>query len=577
MEDQNYKNKYEIIEKMSSKEYEEVYKVKNKINGELNALKVIDLFTIKSHFEDEADNILNEIKNSINIMKIFGEKNENSLKFYESFETEKEFVIVTELYDESLSNIIKKNKKENKGFNLKEINVLLNQLNNTFKIMKKNNIIHRNLNPDNILVKYGKNNEFIIKLNGNDLYKNLINTDLGSPTIYSINAYSAPEIINMDKIDYKCDLWSLGIIIYELFFMKRPYNAYTKIALFNKIMSGKIELKKTKDEYLDDLISKLLEKDPGKRLTWDEYFNHPFFNDKLNKKVVINEESSKEKENEKSTGNKENNGLNYTIIKDIWKVKNKELYLVLYDNNKLGKKNYLLLKIELESEKEKSQLCNRIKMINSIKSKYSIKIYNLFFEKENQKEKACLLINNYENGNLESKIYKKQGLNSIIIWRIFIQLAIGIKSFHSDKIIIKNLTPQNIFIDNEQNIRIWGMGDLFDFNKETYEKSFNLYSSPEVLKGQEFDFKCDIWSLGCILYELLFKKKAFESEDCIKNIKYEINECEKEFKTILKKLLCIDKNRIKINELFNDMNFKAKLIEMNLFDEIIKDNIKGKF
>ena len=87
----------------------------------------------------------------------------------------------------------------------------------------------------------------------------------------------APEILNEEEYNNKCDLWSLGIIIYQLFFKEPPYNAEREIGLLRKIEKlGKSALKKTKVDLLDDLIDKLLEKDLCKRLSWEDYFKHPF-------------------------------------------------------------------------------------------------------------------------------------------------------------------------------------------------------------------------------------------------------------------------------------------------------------
>ena len=78
--------------------------------------------------------------------------------------------------------------------------------------------------------------------------------------------------------NYKCDLWSIGIIIYQLYFGTFPYTGQTEIAIIRQIeLLGKKKLKETDNKELNDLIKNLLEKDPSKRLTWDEYFNHPFF------------------------------------------------------------------------------------------------------------------------------------------------------------------------------------------------------------------------------------------------------------------------------------------------------------
>ena len=102
----------------------------------------------------------------------------------------------------------------------------------------------------------------------------------------------APEIIQLTEegnYNYKCDLWSLGIIIYELYFKEKPYKGISEFAILSQISKfGKTKIKKTNDEKLDDLINKLLEKEPEKRISWDEYLNHPFFNTYLNLKNFTN-------------------------------------------------------------------------------------------------------------------------------------------------------------------------------------------------------------------------------------------------------------------------------------------------
>ena len=86
----------------------------------------------------------------------------------------------------------------------------------------------------------------------------------------------------------------------------------------------------------------------------------------------------------------------------------------------------------------------------------------------------------YEYGNIENIINQKYSLNYRIIWRMFIQIALGIKAFHKNNIILKNLCPRNIFIDNERNIKIGGYGLTLDFTDEEYLNSLSLYTSPEL-------------------------------------------------------------------------------------------------
>ena len=98
----------------------------------------------------------------------------------------------------------------------------------------------------------------------------------------------APEILNGQKYNYKCDLWSKGVILYRLKFIKSPFIGQTATALINQIKNYNNNLiKKTGNKELDDLIKHLLEKDYKKRLNWDQYFSHPFFHPFSNKINLI--------------------------------------------------------------------------------------------------------------------------------------------------------------------------------------------------------------------------------------------------------------------------------------------------
>ena len=195
--------------------------------------------------------------------------NINSVKFYEYFHTEKEFCIVMELCDENLFQILSK-KEINKGFDIDEIKNILNHLNNSFKIMFENNIIHRDLKLQNFLVKY-KNKEktdYIVKLTDYGISKHLLSLSKKFSTKIGSMNMMAPEILKGEMYNEKCDLWSLGIIIYILYLHKYPYNGNNEIAILNQIQkNNKIILKNIDNSVLKDLVNKLLQLNPSKRIT----------------------------------------------------------------------------------------------------------------------------------------------------------------------------------------------------------------------------------------------------------------------------------------------------------------------
>ena len=144
--------------------------------------------------------------------------------------------------------------------------------------MKDNKIIHRDLKLANILVKYedNKKTKFTVKLTDYGISKQL-NSMSKCFTHTGTLLTMAPEILNEEEYNSKCDLWSLGVIIYQLFFKEYPFNGNTEIALLKKINNGQQYLKKINDSKLDDLVKKLLVKDPIKRYTWEQYLTDNFF------------------------------------------------------------------------------------------------------------------------------------------------------------------------------------------------------------------------------------------------------------------------------------------------------------
>ena len=283
MKDYDYTQYYEINEEIGKGQFGKVFKGINKKSKEMRAIKIIDIK------KTEIKNINNELNN----MKICSKDNDNSVKYYEHFHYKDQFVIVMELCDKSLQKILDERKE---GFTSEQIFNIMIQLNNTFKIMNKNKIIHRDIKLDNILVKYKDNNNnnddsninFIVKLTDYGISKQLKNTI--NTTLMGTYGTMAPEILE-EKNDYdnKCDLWSIGIIIYQLFFKEYPYTG-GPVAIYNQIKTyGKNRLKKTKDENLDNLIASLLIKEPEKRINYEEYFNHPFFNNYIESEIEIDD------------------------------------------------------------------------------------------------------------------------------------------------------------------------------------------------------------------------------------------------------------------------------------------------
>ena len=274
----------------------------------------------------------------------------------------------------------------------------------------------------------------------------------------------------------------------------------------------------------------------------------------------------------------------YLVINHIYKTKNGELFLVSNDDtNCRDNKKYLLNKIEIKNNEMKFQIEKEINLIKQIDSKYIMQIIQHFIINKEEKEFVCIILNYYEH-NLSNIIYETNFLNSKTIWKFFIQIIFGLNSLNSNGILPDYLIPESIFINEDNEIKIGGIGISLDIaNKNKDEKDLLSYISPEIIKGEKIDEKSNIWSIGCILYELVFKRRAFDNKN-YKNLEHSIlqidysfpNDSENEINVIIPKLLCEKNKRVTINELIINGVFKNKIIETNLFSEVGKANMQGK-
>ena len=114
--------------------------------------------------------------------------------------------------------------------------------------------------------------------------------------------------------------------------------------------------------------------------------------------------------------------------------------------------------------------------------------------------------------NLKSFIDKHRNNNTLnnenILKNIIRQMCIGIKEIHNKKIIYRDLKPENIFMNENMEIKIGDFGiskQLNSYKTHTLtvnKAGFNYYIAPEIIYKGIYNEKSDLWSLGCIIYEL---------------------------------------------------------------------------
>ena len=272
---------YEKLNSLGKGAYGEVIKVRHKISKVLRAMKVID----KNKLSLAEKSLINEI----NIVKSLDHP--NIMKVYEFFKKDNYLYIICELLSggELLEKI-----NENGYLNEDISAFIMKQIFSAVDFCHQKGILHRDLKPENILIESeeeAKKEFFTIKIidfgtSGKlkDNEDELFNVAVGTPL------YMAPEILQNEKYDVKCDMWSCGVIMYIMLSGKPPFIGENEDEIYESIRNGKYYFYNEKwDEISNDakdLISHLLTHDIKKRYSAKQALNHPWIiKHRLNNKI----------------------------------------------------------------------------------------------------------------------------------------------------------------------------------------------------------------------------------------------------------------------------------------------------
>ena len=238
-----------------------IYKGKHKDTGKYYAIKEISF--------ENLEKIRDSIKREFTLMKNLNHK--NIIKLHEVFfdNDEKNIYLVIDYFQKGdFAKFL-----NGKALKEKYAKKYMRQLVDGLKYLYQKQILHRDLKPQNILVTDEGN--LVITDFGFARYtdnEHMLNTLCGSPM------YMAPEIMLKKRYNNKSDLWSVGVIFFEILFGTTPYKAKNMIDLMTAIKKKPVSLPKN-NLSLDcrDLLLNLLRRDPEKRISWEGLFNHDWF------------------------------------------------------------------------------------------------------------------------------------------------------------------------------------------------------------------------------------------------------------------------------------------------------------
>ena len=371
-------NNYKMDKKIGEGQFSKVYLAEHKLTSEKVAIKII--------FKN--DNItketLSRIKSEIEILKRV--KHNNICKLISVIETNERIYLIEE-YIEGNDVLFFINQSDKIEIKIKKVCYYFRQIISSIEYIHSSGIAHRDLKPENILINSKDEIKLIdfglSKRNKNNDNIKFLKTRCGSPF------YCSPEMISGKKYYGNIsDIWSLGVILYFMVFSELPFYDSDSERLYKKILQGKYDISKDKNKNsvkdAIDLINKMLQKEPKKRIRIKDIKKHKFFKMESNVLYI---------------------GIN---IEEIIIPVDKDVVEEI--NNKYGYDKEIIINIILRNEYNKIKSLYLIMLDKKIKErKKSVAdlVSNLYIEYiKDDKNK----IKNYEN-NIENAI--KQRLNEL--------------------------------------------------------------------------------------------------------------------------------------------------------------------
>jgi len=369
-------------------------------------------------------------------------------------------------------------------------------------------ITHRDLKPANVLIdKTGKVKvaDFgLAKLEGSPQLTK-------SGTIMGTLYYMSPEQVRGEKLDSRSDIFSLGVMLYELLTAKLPFGGNNVPAISHAIAyedpKPAAELNPEIPEALEQVINKALQKRPENR-----YASMSALLNDL-KMILPSFQPTIMEMQTPIAPTIDKIGSRYRLLKELGKGGMGEVYLAqdtLLDREVVLK---FMLPQYLANPELKARFLREARVAARLKHPNLITIHD-FGEDQNR----AYIAMEYVDGESLKDLLARKELSMKEALALILQICDGLNAAHQAGITHRDLKPANILLDKKGQVKVadFGLARLEGSTPLTQAGSIMgtvRYMSPEQVRGKELDSRSDIFSLGVMLYELLSRQLPFSGDN----------------------------------------------------------------
>eukprot|EP00292_Cryptomonas_paramecium_P009060 CAMPEP_0113693246 /NCGR_PEP_ID=MMETSP0038_2-20120614/19557_1 /TAXON_ID=2898 /ORGANISM="Cryptomonas paramecium" /LENGTH=257 /DNA_ID=CAMNT_0000615295 /DNA_START=175 /DNA_END=945 /DNA_ORIENTATION=+ /assembly_acc=CAM_ASM_000170 len=205
----------------------------------------------------------------------------------------------------------------------------------------------------------------------------------------------------------------------------------------------------------------------------------------------------------------------YEVIKLLGKGSFGSVYLV---KKAADRSMHVMKKISIQDmpPKEKKATEQECKVLQRLRHPGIVCYEDSFIHKNRQ---LCIVMAFCEGGDLATVIEKRRMRYfpeaEVLSW--LIQIGLALQYMHDERILHRDLKTQNIFLTRSNFIKLgdFGIAKVLEGTLEMAKTVIGTpyYMSPELFRNQAYSYKSDMWSLGCVLYEMVALRHAFEARD----------------------------------------------------------------
>ena len=239
----------------------EVWKVNHKKTGDVYVIKVLDKKSLK------AQNLISQLNLEIKIM--YKVLHPHTMQLINHYEDDNNFFMIMPYASRGqLYTLLRKSTR----FDQRTTAQFLRETISAVKYLHEHHVIHRDIKPENLLLDHN----FRVKLSDFG-WSNFCDENEMRKTFCGTPEYLSPEMVKRLPHDYRVDIWSLGVLLFECLAGYPPFTGQTEEELFKNIRQLKIHWPIDFPPLAKNLVTKILKLNPKERPSLDEILKHSWF------------------------------------------------------------------------------------------------------------------------------------------------------------------------------------------------------------------------------------------------------------------------------------------------------------